>query len=193
MKTFECEIRGITALMHHRMPEDELMGLLGIRESIKKPKEARTPREIAERYVYRTKDGKCYIPLKYISGAFIQASSDYKQKNSSRKSLKSVAGGVFRPMDELAVLIDDKGKALTDFEVDIQKATNHLKGAIAVVRPRFDKWGCKFQVQINDSILSPEIALQILEDSGRRVGIGSFRVAKGGFYGQFEIRSWKEV
>lgn len=191
MKTFNVEIKGLTPLMQHRMPEEALFGLLGIKECLKKPKEVRTPREIAEEHVYKLEDGTFYIPLQYISGAVTNASSDYKQKNSSRKSLKGVIGGAFRPVGDKAILYDGK-EPIKSFEVDIRKAVNHLKGAVAVCRPRFDKWEAKFSVCINDDILSPEIAHQILEDSGRRVGIGSFRVSKCGFFGQFEVLHWKE-
>ena len=44
----------------------------------------------------------CYIPTGYISGAFISVASDYKQTNSIRKSMKSIAGGVFRVESEHA-------------------------------------------------------------------------------------------
>jgi hypothetical protein len=193
MKIFNVEIEGLTPLLHHRMSEEALMALLGVKEKKKKPKELRTPREIAEEHAYKTPTGEFYIPMGYISGAFAHVSSDYKQSTSSRKSIKAIAGGVFRPMQEAAILTDAKGKPLKNFEVDIKKATNHKAGAVCVCRPRFDRWRTTFQIQIDDSILSQETALQILEDSGRRAGIGSFRVAKGGYYGQFQVVSWKEI
>jgi len=193
MKTFEVKIEGVSPLLHHRMPEETLFGLLGAKAKKKAVKVEETPREIADKHAYKNKDGSYYIPLTMISGAFQHVSSDYKQKNSARKSIKAVAGGVFRPTEERATLTDKEGKPIKAFEVDIRKATNHLKGAIAVCRPRFDKWNCKFSVQVDDSILEPEVALEILQDAGRRSGIGSFRVNKSGYFGQFSVLEWKDV
>lgn len=194
MQTFTVEIRGISPLLQHRMPPEVLMGLLiSEKADKKKTRNPKTPREIAEQHAYVEKSGEFYIPMSYVSGAVIQAASEFKQKDSSRKSLKRVIGGAFRPMSDKATLCDAKWKPLKDFEVDIQKATNHLRGAVAVCRPRFDRWQAKFSVQINETVVSREVALQILEDAGRRVGIGSFRVEKGGYFGQFEVLNWQVI
>lgn len=179
--------------MHHRFTEEALFGLLAPKGKKKPVQEVRTPREIAETHAYKTTDGKFYIPTEYVAGAFAGASSEYKLSNTSRKSLKGVAKAVFRPISEMAILIDHDGKYLKDFEVDVRKATNHLAGAVAVCRPRFDKWAVEFDVQIDDSIIPEKTALEILEESGKKIGIGSFRVARGGFFGQFQVTNWEEI
>lgn len=193
MKLFEIELEGITPLMHHKMNEEDLFSLLGVKGGKKKLKETRTPREIADRHAYRTTDGKYCIPLDYVSGAFRDVASDYKQKNSQRKSYKMIARGVFGPTEEFATLMDTQGNPIDKFEVDIRKATNHQKGAIAVCRPRFEQWKIKFVAELDDTIIEPETALQILEDSGRRAGIGSFRVNRGGYFGKFQVIKWQEI
>lgn len=193
MKTFNVKIVGLTPLMHHRMTEEAIMKLLGAKETKKQVKIYKTPREIAQEHAYQMKDGTCFIPAGYIAGAFINTSSDFKRTDNSKKSLKSIAGGIFRVLERDVVLKDAKGKVLKDYEIDIQKATNHKVGAVAVCRPRFDDWTAQFNVTVDDSMISPSLAQQILEESGRRVGIGSFRVSKCGFYGQFKIEHFKEV
>jgi len=192
MQTYSVRIEGVTPLLHHKMTQEELMGLLGIKAKKKKVKEEMTPREIADKHAYKTDTGYC-IPMGYISGAFAGVASDYKQINSPRKSYKSVAGGVFRPTQEFSILKTKDNKTIKSYEVDIKKATNHRAGAVAVCRPRFDDWSCEFDIAIDDDILPQETALQILEDAGRRAGIGSFRVSKGGYYGQFAVTKWKEL
>jgi len=191
---FEVELKGVTPLMHHRMTDEQVSKLLGAKKGAKKePKQVLTPREIATKHAYGNEDGGYCIPMSYVCGAFSNVASDYKQKDSSRKSYKAIAGGIFRPLDEYATLIDEKGKPIKKFEVDIRKATNHLKGAVAVCRPRFDKWNLKFRVMVDDTIIDPDVANQILCDAGRRSGIGSFRVNKSGYFGQFIVQKWKPV
>ena len=193
MKRIEIELTGTTPLLHHRMTEEELFGLLGAKSKKKKDKEELTPREIAEKYAYKDSDGKYVIPTGYIAGAFKHVASEYKQKNSQRKSMKSIAGGILRPEQEFASLTDLLNVPIDHFEVDIRKATNHQKGAVAVCRPRFDKWKTKTVIVIDDDLISPETALEMLNDAGKRSGIGSFRVSKGGYFGQFQVTKFEEL
>lgn len=194
MKTYKVRIEMLTPLMHHRMHEDELMGLIpgaGIKKTKDKDLNL-TPRSVADRHVYRDSEG-FYIPAEYIMGALGHVASDYKQKGSSKKTLKGIIKGIVRPTMEKIYLKTRKDKPIKDYEVDIRKATNHQKGAIAVCRPRFDDWAAEFELTIGDELISPETCLQILEDSGRRAGIGSFRVQRGGYFGQFQVTKWESV
>jgi hypothetical protein len=192
MKTFKVKIKGTTPLLHHRMPEEELFGLLGAKTSRKKDKEELTPREIADKYAYKSDSGSYYIPAEYLAGAFTHVASDYKQKNSTRKSLKTIAKGIFRPNADKFMLQDENGAELTSFEVDVRKATNHQKGAVAVCRPRFDRWEVEASVMIDDNLVHPDTVLEILNDAGKRSGMGSFRVSRGGYFGQFIVTEFQE-
>lgn len=193
MKTYQIEITGTSPLLQHRMPEDQLFALLGAKSEKKKSIEELTPREIADKHAYKAADGSYFVPTEYVVGAFKHVASDYKQKNTSRRSLKTVAAGVFRPVTGTAPLLDENDKPITAFEVDIRKATNHQKGAVAVCRPRFDRWKTKLQVMIDDSIVAPNVCLDILSDAGKRAGIGSFRVQRGGYFGSFVVTSFQEI
>lgn len=197
MKTFNVEIVGITPLMHHRLTEEEFTKL-AFKSKAKKTKvkdRVETPREMAEKHLYADKKG-CYIPMDYISGAMSHVGSDFKQTKGKR-TYKAIMGGVFTPCEEKAYLLDKKGNVITKkWEVDLRKGNNRNAGkscAIIVIRPRFDDWKCKFSVRIDDSLLPPEIALEMLEDSGRRAGIGSFRVSNSGRYGQYSVTKFQEL
>lgn len=193
MKRIQVTLTGITPLLHHRMPEEDVMALLGSKTVKKKEKEIKTPREIAQRHAYVSTDGQFCIPSSYLSGALISVASDYKQKNSAKKSLKGVIAGVVVPETEFAMLTDEKGQAIKDFEVDIKKGTNHRAGAVAICRPRFDKWQTSIVIRLNEDLVSMETLHNLLNDAGTRSGIGSFRVQKGGYYGQFQVREFKEL
>lgn len=192
MKTFKTKIEGVTPLMQHRMPEETLFGLLGAKTKKKVDKETLTPREIAEKHSYMH-DGHVYVPADYIVGALVHVSGDYKQRNSTRKSLRAIIGGVVRPTSHKIFLYTKDGSPVSTFEVDVRKATNHTKGAIAVCRPRIDDWTASFELEINDDLISPETCLEVLQDAGRRSGIGSYRVQKGGYFGQFQVSLWEAL
>lgn len=195
MKNVKVKIKGITPLMHHRFTDEELFGLLGAKTTKKKDKSEITPREIAEKHAYKTTDGSFYIPTEYISGALAYVATEYKQKNSQRKSLKQIIKGVVTPTQTSAILFSDESTQteIKDFEVDIRKATNHQKGAVAVCRPRFDRWYTEFDLSVDDDIVSVETLKDMLEDAGKRSGIGSFRVSNGGIFGKFQVIEFKEI
>ncbi len=192
MKTISVRLVGTTPLLQHKMTQEQLFGLLGAKSERNKDKEILTPREIATAHAYQREDGTCYIPAEYIVGAFAHVASDYKQKNSIRKSVKAIAKGILQPTQGEYDLVTDTGAPITSFEVDVRKATNHQKGAVAVCRPRFDKWIVHAEFMLDDSLVSVETAQQIMEDAGRRSGIGSFRVSRGGYFGQFRIERFEE-
>lgn len=194
MRSFRVVIEGLTPLLQSRFPEDRLIGLLpNVKSAKKEAKVYSTPRDLAEEAAYRVGDNYV-IPTKYLVGAFREASANYKRKDSSRKSLKSVASGAFQPCEAHGIILCPKTKKpLKSFEVDIAKGTNHLRGAVPVIRPRFDKWLAEMSFQINEHLIDAETVLAIIEDAGRTVGIGAFRVAKGGYFGQFQVVSWKEI
>ena len=192
MKSFKVELTGVTPLLHHRMTEESLMGLLGAKSKKKIVKGEKLPREIAEDHAYKTTTGEYYVPMDYVTGAFKHVASDYKQ-TSGKKSYKAIAGGIFRPQQESAILMKKDGTTIKDFEVDIRKATNHQAGAVAVCRPRFDEWKTEFIVTIDETLIAPEMALEILTDAGKRSGIGSYRVSKNGYFGQFSVTSFQPI
>lgn len=194
MKTVKVKLKGVTPMLQHRMTEDELFGLLGTKTTKKTDKEDQTPRQIAEKYAYKSEDGTFHIPSEYVTGALSYVASEYKQKNSIRKSLKQIIRGVVSPVSVKADLFEDETmmKRITSFEVDIRKATNHQKGAVAVCRPRFDKWYTELEMQVDTDLVSTDTLKDMLEDAGKRSGIGSFRVAKGGMFGKFQVIEFKE-
>jgi len=57
MKNFEVIIEGLTPLLHHKMGEEVLLGLLGKKSKKLADKQIFTPREIAEQAAYKSKDG----------------------------------------------------------------------------------------------------------------------------------------
>lgn len=190
MQLVSIELVGVSPLMQSRMPKDELIALLAPKTKKKKDiNEERTPRMLAEKHAYQRTDGTCFVPAEYISSSFAYVASDYKQTGSTRRSLRSVAKGAFRPQDPEIDLLDDKGKPITNFEVDVRRGCNRNAGnaAVPLCRPRYDKWRLRFTVQIDEALISLPTAQEILADAGKRAGIGAYRVSSGGYYGQFRI------
>ena len=67
------------------------------------------------------------------------------------------------------------------------------KGRVMRYRPRFNEWGAKFNVLVNDDILDVDTVHQLLNEAGLTIGIGDFRPEKRGPFGTFRVTKFEEV
>lgn len=185
MKTVTVTIKGKSPLLINRFKEqDEII------ETVKKTnkKDYGTPREQAEATAYcDTKTKKLWIPSSWITGAIMSVASDYKIPGS-RKSVKSVAGGVVIPYEEKIYFAGNP--TIKKIEIDSRPVVIQ-RARIMRHRARLEKWEVTFSLEIDETILPVESIHDILSDAGRRAGIGDFRPQNGGPFGRFQIISWK--
>jgi len=187
MKTITVEIRGITPLLIHRFGEDSEQKGNTRRVEIKRA----GPREEATKNAYIAKDGTFYFSAASIPSTMKNAGSNHKSVGS-RKSLRFVVPSAVSMMVDGVTILNGKGPA-KDFEVDSRPVTiPATKGRVMRHRPRFDQWRAKFDLLVDDNMLSVETAQQLLTEAGMSYGIGDFRPEKGGPFGRFRIVSWKE-
>jgi len=185
VKTVVVSVKGISPLLINRF-----------QESAEQPQEMKragkkdygTPREQAESTAYRDDDTlKLWIPTLWFKGSMSSVSSDYKIPGS-RKSVKSIFGGVVLPVTEKCYF--DGDLHLKDVEIDSRPVVIQ-RARIMRHRARLENWSVTFELEIDDSLLGDESVNQILVESGRRVGVGDFRPQKGGPFGRFIVTQWK--
>lgn len=187
MKQVEVEIRGITPLLIHKFNEDA--------EQAKKTRRIeatqRDPREEAKKNAYIANDGTFYFNAFSIPSCMGSAGSNHKARGT-RKTLRFVVPSAVRMESDTVTILNGKGVA-KDFEVDSRPVTiPATKGRIMRHRPRFDQWGAKFVMFVNDDLLSVEMAHQLLNEAGMSIGIGDFRPEKRGPFGTFRVTEFKE-
>lgn len=192
MKLFNVTIEGTSALLQHRFSEDvEAQSKKNTRRVQIK---SETPREAAEKVCYRDAKGNLYLPGPCISRMIREAGAGHKQRGS-RKSLKYVIAGAVSVTTETIELFNlDQKHKLNDFEVDSRPVViPSTKGRIMRHRPRLDEWVAKFTLRVNEDLIDPQTAQQLLVEGGVQLGIGDFRPEKGGPFGTFNVVEWKEV
>lgn len=184
MKTINIELKGISPLLINRFKENDEQPV-----AIKKGKrDYGTPREQAEKTAYADPKTKLlWIPSSWVTGTISTVASDYKI-TGSRKSVKSVSGGAVVPTDE-KIYFTQKYK-LKDVEVDSRPCVVQ-RARIMRHRSRLEKWGLKFSLECDESIIPTAQLHEILNDAGRRAGMGDYRPPRGGPFGRFKIVSWK--
>lgn len=153
-----------------------------------------TPREQAESVLYREADRSCYFPGAAIARLIREAGAAHKLKGSRRAVKFVVPSAVVVVEDHIALLDKPGGEALNDFEVDSRPVTiPSTKGRIMRHRPRFDTWAAAFSLEIDTSVLPVELVHQLLEEGGRRIGVGDYRPEKGGPFGRFAVTEWTDI
>jgi|SRR5882762_9408135 len=187
MKLIDVEIRGITPLLIHRFQESTEAS----RQTRGTMVQDRDPREEATRAAYIAADGTYYFSAFSIPAAMGNAGSNHKMKGS-RKTLRYIVPSAVRVTTDVITILNGAGPA-THFEVDARPVTiPATKGRIMRYRPRFNIWGAKFSLSLEDTMLTIESAQQLLEEAGKTIGIGDFRPEKRGPFGTFRVISFQE-
>jgi hypothetical protein len=197
MLLVNVKLRGTSPLLMNRMSESVLEGL---RTKVKKPKakdigHVRTQRQDAEDKVYL--DGRHpIIPGQNLMSCLIAAGVfvrlDAKRQVSTGKS--TLLPGLMSLLDfSLPVVDPDTGKPAV-WEPDLRKGTNpNGNEAVAICRPRFDRWATNVRVEIDDGEIGENTIRSLWDMAGRRIGLGDFRPARKGIFGQFVVECWKRL
>lgn len=189
MAIVSVNIRGISPLLQHAFgvefenPDPNRLVLV----------QHGTPREQAEAVTYRDDEQQVFFPGAAIARLLREAGTNHKLKGSRRSVKFVVPSAVLVPEDHIHVLTKN-GERREDFEVDSRPVTiPSTKGRIMRHRPRWDDWTAEFTLEIDPTVLPVDLVHQLLEEGGRRVGIGDYRPEKGGPFGRFEIVHWKVI
>lgn len=191
MKTITVSIKGTTALLQHRFGEAaEGDGNSVARNAIV---QRGTPREEAEKVVYRNGKREFYFPGAAIARLLREAGGGHKLKGTRKSAKYVVPAAVLVLADEIVIRNGDGKTPAKDFEVDSRPVTiPATKGRVMRHRPRFDEWSATFPLRVNEMLLPPDFVQQLLTEGGQQIGIGDFRPEKGGPFGTFNVTSWKE-
>jgi hypothetical protein len=188
MKLINVEIRGITPLLIHRFGEEAETS----RPARNVMVQTRDPRAEATKAAYIAADGTYFFSAFSITGCMGNAGAQHKMKGS-RKTLRFIVPSAVRLTADTITILNGKGPA-KNFEVDARPVTiPATKGRIMRYRPRFNEWGAKFDLMIEETMLPIDNAQQLLTEGGTTIGIGDFRPEKRGPFGTFRVVSFQET
>jgi hypothetical protein len=176
IQTIECKITGLSPLLMHAYPLVPVEAL-----------EKKTGPEQAEIAAYRDPESRrLYIPQMAMQRALIAGAAYSKGKG--RASLQKPAAA--------CLLIEQPYLWIgtSDYAVDVRPVViPATKGRVLRYRPRVDKWATTFRLNYDDTLLSAKQVRQIVDDTGKNVGVLDFRPEKKGPFGRFIVDSWEAV
>jgi len=188
MKTVTVEIRGTSPLLIHRFTEASEQAAATRRVKVDNV----NPREEATKHAYIAPDGTFFFNAFSIPASMANAGANHKMRGS-RKTLKFIVPSAVRMNVDAVTILNGSGPA-KDFEVDSRPVTiPATKGRIMRHRPRFDCWGAKFDLIVNDNLLSLDDVHKLLNEAGEYIGIGDFRPEKRGPFGCFRVALFQEI
>ena len=182
MKTVECEITGVAAMLQHRFAAEEH----GVNKSRGK-KKTYVPEEEAEKALYRSPDGTIYQPSEHILSSLIKAAVNFTYEG--KKSFKDcVKAGVIVEPDAIS-LLDAKGETRTTWDEIDARGVLVQRARVIRWRPKFNQWKLRFKLTIiNDDQINTATLKDILEMGGR-TGLGDYRPR----FGRYTITKWQEL
>lgn len=148
-----------------------------------------TPLEIATQALYTSaQDGKPIIPAPNLLRCIIDGGSFFKAGKSKVTTQKSSMIPACVEMDEVEYPIVHKEPWTVDTRAVRIPSTG---GRILAHRPCFNDWRLDFGVELDTTILGVKLFREIVDASGKRVGLGSFRPNCKGPFGRFCVVNWE--
>lgn len=146
-----------------------------------------TPREQAAKKTYSDSDGNLYIPGPNIFSCLIQAGKFHKNGKTKVTTTKSSLIPAGMALQEVVCPLGTK-----KFEVDSRSVVIPATGGrIMAHRPRLDNWSLSFTLDVDESMFSSDFVRLLVDDAGRKIGLGDFRPDRKGPFGKFVVTAWK--
>lgn len=180
-------IQGISPLLMDCIPEHLLF------PNVSKPTfkgKTPLPREEAQMKLYQAEvDGetKIVVPMKNIFKCFIEGGRFHKVGRSQVTTRdSSLLPGAVTPVGMVVPLTYPK-----PWEVYSQMITNQAtNGKVPCHRPRFDEWSLEIQLLLDPANMAPALVRAVIDDAGKKIGLGPGRPERKGSFGKFVVVSW---
>lgn len=192
MQRFRVKVSGIRPLIMNRFHEEAQQSATnGTRSTAIGDKG--TPKEQAEKKLYLDGDGNPMIPVPNLFRAIIDAGKFHKAGRSKVTTQKS-------SIIPACVEVDSEDGVTIrlhhdePWEVDTRPVRiPSTGGRILTHRPIFNDWSLEFELELDQSMMSAKTLRDIVDDAGKKIGLGDFRPDCKGPYGKFVVTSWEEV
>lgn len=188
-------IHGISPLLMNRFTEASEIAVSGgtalsFRGHKGSPREQAEPKRYADLHT-----GALYIPGANIFAAIIAAGAFHKAGKSKLTTLKTSLIPAGLMVEELVCALHGAtGAPISEWEVDSRSVViPSTGGRVMCHRPRIDEWYCTFALEVDTDMFSPQLIRAVVDDAGKKIGLGDYRPARKGPFGRFVVTNWQEA
>lgn len=194
MRQIKVEIDGTTPLICNKFTDaNAINGEKGTSAAFMTTSDKGTPRERAEKKLYVDEKGVIHVPGVNIFRSLIDAGIYHKAGKSKITTQKSSIVPAAMSLEEITCPIINPNGGDSQWEVDSRSVViPSTGGRIMAHRPRFDRWRLAFTIEYDPGMFAPTLVRTLVDDAGRRVGLGDFRPARKGPFGKFVVTKWAE-
>lgn len=184
----KIRISGVTPLICNRFTEEAAMAATSGTRSSAAGRDRGTVQEIAESKLYKDVDGSLCVPTNNVLRCIVEGGRFHKvgkkqlttQKSSVMFSCLYIEGSMAR--------IEHKEKWVV-FEIPVRIPSTG--GRINSYRPQFHDWALTFTAVLDESIIGQKLFRCVVDDAGKRIGLGDFRPDTKGPFGKFVVDLWE--
>lgn len=141
-------------------------------------------------YLY---DGEIKIPMRVVNKTMERGAT--KQKNGMLWKTGCMLMDDFCPLEYPAPHVkcvdceEIPNPELDKFyeKKNFQSIVKVGQASILRTRPVFEKWSLITNITFDGAVINRELVIQAAKDAGRLVGIGDWRIEKGGCFGRFSV------
>lgn len=187
MKVIQVEIEGTTPLICNKFTDAAAMASTnGTRVS--SVGERGSPREQSESKLYTSADGKTLvIPQPNVFRSIIDGGTFFKAGKSKVTTQKSSLIPACVSIRDVEIPIIYRDPWAVDTRAVRIPSTG---GRILCHRPIFNDWKLRFEVELDDELITVKLLREIIDASGKRIGLGDFRPSCKGPFGKFVVTKW---
>jgi|SRR6185312_13199586 len=192
MQTVQVTIEGTTPLLMNKFTDAAALALTAGTSTVMAGNKG-TPREQAERKLYLDERGVLHVPGTNIFRAIIDAGVFHKAGRTKITTQKSSLVPAAVALIELTCPVrgpDGDPKWEVDSRSVVIPSTG---GRIMAHRPRLDHWSISFTLEIDTGMFAVPLVRQLVDDAGKRIGLGDFRPARKGPFGRFVVTKWESA
>ncbi len=178
-------IEGVAPLLMNRFTENSEVKLASGTSATYRGDKG-TPREQATPKCYADDAGQLYVPGPNIFAAIIAAGTFHKAGKTKLTTMKTSLIPAGLMIEELVCPLNT-----AEWEVDSRSVViPSTGGRIMCHRPRVDHWACSFTIDLDTSMFSPGLIRAVIDDAGKKIGLGDYRPSRKGPFGRFVVKTW---
>lgn len=182
----KVKIEGITPLICNRFSDEAAMKASNGSSAVYGGNRG-TPLEIATTKLYLDNEGKYCIPQPNLLRCIVDGGSFHKAGKKQVTTKESSILYACLDIRGVSIKIEHRQPWRVDTRPIVIPST---KGRVLAHRPMFDDWALTFEMELDDKMIDPKFLRSIVDDAGKRIGLGDFRPSRKGPYGKFVMTSW---
>ena len=188
MKQLSVKIEGVAPLLMHAFTDADQMAATSGSRGSSAAAERLDPVEQARQHLYvSASDGETIIiPQPMLFSAIIAAGKFHKVGKSKITTMRTslIPGCLF--FEDTEFPLSHEGWSVDTRAVRMPSTG----GRIQRHRPIFHTWSVSFSAALDTDEMSQRLLRQIVDDAGKKIGIGDFRPECKGPFGRFTVQQW---